>query len=214
MDPRSIVFLEEIFLEAVTLFVAFGVVFTFILGLWLLLQPAGALRFIDISSKGFSLRRWMKPLQIPRYQEKIFYRYNKPLGAVLLAGAIYSLYYFIFDYNQASLTHAFSRYFNVSTTDWLLEVMNIFLVAGNVFVMLIGFTILFFPGSLKAFEEKCNSWISTRNVYKVLDIENKVVDSMLLRYPRALGMLIVLTSFYVLTTFTVLVVTKNLSLIA
>lgn len=214
MDPRSIAFLKDIFFEAATLFIAFGVMFTLIIGLWLLMQPAGALRFIQSMNKWYSARRPMKPLEIPRFQENVFYRQHKIWGILLLAGAAYSLYYFIFDYNQAELVRDFSRYANKHIADWLLEVMSIFLVAGNVFVIVIGLIILIRPGLLKTFEAWCNRWISTRKVYKFLDIEHNGADSMLSRYPKALGALIILGSLYVLVNFTLLVVTRDMGLIA
>lgn len=210
MDLSSIAFLKEISLEAATLFIAFGVVFTFIIGLWLLMQPTSALRFIQSMNMWYSPRRSMKPLEVPRFQERAFYRHHKIWGVLLLAGAGYSLYYFLFDYDQARLVHDFSRYFNKHIADWLLEAISLFLLLGNVFVMLIGIIILLRPGLLKSFEAQCNRWISTRKVYKFLDIEHNGADSMLTRNPKVLGVLIILASLYVLVNFTLLVVTKNM----
>jgi len=198
MNEEYIKFLKDLAWDSLLYLLAGGAVIACIIGLIMLFAPQIFLRMNSALNKRYSMRKSTRFLEIPRHQEIGFYRYHKILGPLITAGALFSLYYILFVYDQNTLVHVFSKGYDPQVVDWLLEAMTIFLILGNVFVLIIGFLVTVRPSALKHFEEISNYWISTRSAYKSLDIDHQRADRFLTSHPRIVGGLVILGSAYVI----------------
>ncbi len=71
------------------------------------------------------------------------------------------------------------------------------LIAGNIFALLVGILMLTIPHRLEALFKISDRWVSTKRTFEPLDLMHDV-DRHVLRYPRVLGGVLVVSSLFVL----------------
>lgn len=71
------------------------------------------------------------------------------------------------------------------------------LIAGNLFTLLIGVMMLVAPHRLASMFKVSDRWVSTKRTFEPLDMVHDT-DNIALRYPRALGVILVLAAVFIL----------------
>ena len=188
--------------EGLVNFLLIGAVFAFSYGLLALFLPHKVIGFNERMNNWVSMRRRLKPLEIPRKQEQRLYHHHRILGLLLLIGSLFILYQLRFNYDLTELRNQLvvdNQYPVV--TEVLLTSAYAFLLWGALISALIGGIIAFRPSILKGVERRANRWISTRQALKFLDQSYRGADNFFNRNPRLSGILIAAGALYSLLIF-------------
>lgn len=88
--------------------------------------------------------------------------------------------------------------------DSMLYYLVVLLIFGNVFALAVGVLMLAAPQQLSALFKFSNRWISTRKVTRPLEIP-RATDGIVLRYPRALGAILLASAALILIKGTIFI---------
>ena len=188
--------LIEIALDALLWTLFGGGLFAVLVGVWLLLSPQSLMNFSRIANRWVSTRQATQWLETPRPIERFFYRHHKIFGVLLTLGAAFALYYLTVRYDSARMAAGLALPWKGPTVEIVADALLGFLIAGNIFVVGIGFIVLIRPSLLKRVEATSNRWISTRRLFKTLDNQSDLPDRFAVRQPRLLGVLLILGALY------------------
>jgi hypothetical protein len=168
-------------------------------GIALLLRPDW-LNHINKAANGWiSTRQAARPLGKSFNMEGFFYRYNQPLGIVLMLASGYMIYYFSSVFNAKS---AISSVFKTTTISpllmsGLLDALVLVFITSAVFAMLISLFLIFRPSMLRDFELAANKIISMRRSLKPLEVQRTGLDQFVFRHKQIIGLLLLLVSLYI-----------------
>jgi len=123
-------------------------------------------------NKRVSLRKLLRPLEIPREADEKIYKIRKVLG---VAALVCSLALFVV---QVKIDRLIYRYI---------------ITGASLFIFLMGLTFLLFPQSLRKWGSFLDKWFSLRRFLKPLDIMRDVEDEIYKRH-RILGIISLLSS--------------------
>lgn len=168
-----------------------------VVGLWLLAHPSSLLRLNTATSRWLSLRRSLRPVELPLHWEPKLYRHHRLAGGIVLAAAGYALYRWAFAFDRAALL----RYLDAAAgwdAGWIVDGGEIVFVAMNLLLLPVGVVLIVRPSLLKGLESWGNRWVSTRRASRPLDLPHEGVDRLAARHPRLIGAAIVLLSLYCL----------------
>ena len=170
--------------------------FSFVIGLLLLLRPSVVMRLNQWASALFSLRRSTKALEMPRYVDTAFYRHHKILGSIVTLTSAYVLYYFsmVYDTNALTGSMAHDGYDNIYGV--LYDAIRIIMLLTGVSSLVIGVIVFIRPSRLKAFESWSNHWVSTRRASRGLAEEKDQINQLAYKNPRLVGIIFVSLSIY------------------
>ncbi len=186
-----------------TLFTALllGALFGLVTGLWLLCAPASFFRLTAGWNRWFSLRPWLRFLEVPRYWESVFYRNHRLSGTLLLlaAGGVFAYFWILYDrarvLRQLDLT---------SGGVWALDGAVFLLRGASLVIAAVGLLVLLRPSLLKTPESHANRWVSTRRWLRPLEINRPLTDRLAQRRPRLAGFIITALSLYALVGLTLM----------
>lgn len=180
-------------------------VLTAITGLLLLLVPGWLLRLSERLNVWIDTSSWFRKLDEPHQLERLFYRHHVVMGALILAGSLYSLW-FIWRLQGGELLVLFPAAANRVLLEILQSVLIHVLLLGNLLALVIGLVVIVRPSLLKGLESRANRWVSSDRALSSLDKRVDVADRIIPGYPRLLGLLILLGSLYIMsnTLFAVL----------
>lgn len=176
-----------------------------IIGAWLVAHPPSALRVNAAASRWLSLRRSMRPLEVPVPSERGFYRRHRVFGAVVLAAAVYALYRWAYAFDRAALL----RYLDAALSwdaAWLVQGGEVVFVTLHLLLLPIGVVLLVRPSLLKSLEAWGNRWVSTRRAGRPLDLPHEGVDRFAERHPRLTGAVVLAGALYALLALTLALV--------
>jgi hypothetical protein len=180
----------------------FGALFAFLYGLIALLFPNQIIALNRTMGCWVSMRRSLKPLEVPRQQEQRLYHHHRTLGLLLLFSSLFILYQLRINHELPELRNQLatgSPYPLV--TEIVVTSAYTFLLWGALISMVIGAIIAFRPSLLKGFEKWSNRWISTRQALKFLDQSYRGPDNFFNRNPQLSGGIIITGALYTLLTF-------------
>lgn len=168
-----------------------------VVGVLLVFKPSVVINWNKKAGSTFSFRLSLRALDIPRYIDRVFYRHHKIIGTIVVFTSIYILYYFtqVFDAGVISSFMAGSAYLGFA--EIIAKALQLFLLLTCVATLVIGIIMFIRPSLLKGFEDWSNRWISTPEVTKALFVERDHADQLAFRYPRLVGMAIILLSLYI-----------------
>ena len=166
-----------------------GVVGVF-LGLGLISRNESLLRLLDRLNHWTSIRRSLKPLEIPRDVEQGARRHPRGIGVAVLIGAAFSLYFLLLRVSASDLTALLTTSGSKAAALWFANALRWALVAANVIALLIGVTLAFFPHSMGPLAARANRWISSRRLAMKADEMDLTLDLVVRAYPRIAGTLI------------------------
>lgn len=191
-------------LQALILFLLAGGLAGMVVGASLLLRPQGLLRL----SQG--LNRWVSTRHLDRSLERTvdldswFHRYRRSGSAVMLAGALYILYFFSISMNRADTLGGMVRYYRlpVPLLGGLLDALVLSALLGALFAAAVSAFLLLRPSLLRDFEQAANRWVSLRRALKPAEVQRNGLDDYVYRHGRGAGILLLLASLYVLALLT------------
>ncbi len=168
------------------------------IGAMLIFDSARVIRWNYALNRWYSTRRAMRPLDQPVDTKRVIYRWHRLLGALVFAGALYTLDVLAFRYQTGALVRVFRDLGRPDVLELVFESLRILLIVGNVAALLAGLVLCFRPSLLKGIEGWGDRQYSGRASTKPLDIMRYQPDDFVRARPRFVGLLLVLGSAYVL----------------
>ena len=133
----------------------------------------------------------------PRNQDRVFYRYHKIVGTIVVICSIYIFYVFLVDIGYEKMVLMLEKLANTAFTMWLYpQLLNILLLA-TVFSLLMGVIIFIRPSALKDFENWSNRWFDTNAKLKVFDTTHSFPEEKVKRNSRIFGLIVFLCGCYI-----------------
>jgi hypothetical protein len=192
-------FLSQIVNQALFVFLMVGAAFALIAGLLLIFDSRRAFRIGDWLNRWVSTREVVKPLEEHRNISRPLYRMHRLVGALICAGALYSLIVLGAPSGGTAIATSLAGLGpNKFFAAWVGESLRYVLLAGNLGALLFGVVFLVRPSALKSLEAWADRRISERKAIKPLEKMRMSADEFLRRHPRTVGVLVVLGSLYVL----------------
>lgn len=182
--------------QSLAIFLLIAALLGILLGLLLTFKPD----LMERINRGAN--RWISMRQIDRLLDRIisleqwFYQYHRPLGILVILGAVYILVYFGVLFDKAIALQRLAGYIPSVLLDGLLDALVLTSLIGAVAALFVGLLLWLRPSLLRGFEEEANQWISSRRAIKVLDVPHDQVNRFVARHARQIGYLLLLGSLY------------------
>lgn len=182
--------------QSLAIFLLIAALLGILLGLLLTFKPD----LMERINRGAN--RWISMRQIDRLLDRIisleqwFYQYHRPLGILVILGAVYILVYFGVLFDKAIALQRLTGYIPSVLLDGLLDALVLTSLIGAVAALFVGLLLWLRPSLLRGFEEEANQWISSRRAIKVLDVPHDQVNRFVARHMRQVGYLLLLGSLY------------------
>ena len=185
------------------------VVFFFISGLTLLaigvgliVNSRGSLRFFGGMNRWVSMRRATKPLETLRDTRQAVKSYRYWLAAIFVTGGAFALFGLFTQYDARAIIFVFGLDFlRPDFAVWLIDSVRWMLIVGNLIGIVVGIMLAFFPAALIALEARGSHWYSERQMTKGSDRLNLKLDDLVTAYPRNAGWIIVVFALGLIGAF-------------
>lgn len=171
-------------------------VFSFLVGVGLAIRSQRALAFFDYMNRWVSVRRMLKPLQVPHHVEPVLLQRPVLLGSSITVGAAVA----IMMLQGVDLRPSLQLFEGSLTPPEMLGVaenFKLFLLVGNALCVVVGMLILFFPRALTTLESYTDHWYALRRSMLPLDKMHTGLDSWVLKHPTSVGIVLSILSFSV-----------------
>ena len=175
-----------VFLYCVYVFFIFASVFSFIVGIAFMLRNDTMLRLFAFMNKSYSVRKAMKPIDIPHFVEPVLLKHPVQLGLGILLGALASIY-MLKDIDARVFQPMFLGPFSYFSALTLAGYTKSFLLAGNAGCAAVGFLLLFRPQRLASIEAYTDKWYTLRKQTRPLAIMHLGIDRWVLAHPTVFG---------------------------
>lgn len=174
-----------------------GGVLGLLTGVALIFNSAFVVRLSDKMNVWISTREAMQVLEEPIAIERTVYRWHRLIGALILAGALFTLYVLLWRFNGPQVVEALTKLLELGVAKWVAESLRIFFVLVNIAALVIAVVMILRPSALKGVEALANRRYSPRRGAHALDIPRVGPDSLLRTRPRLLGVVLALAGLYV-----------------
>jgi hypothetical protein len=145
-----------------------------------------------------SSRKAMRPLEAPIDIERAVYRWHRLVGALLLVGALFTLYVVTTRFQGPELSLVLGKFFRVEIAKWIGQSLRIFLIVANLAALLFAAVMILRPSALKPMEAWANRQYSGRQATRAWEIPRNLIDPFVQNNPRFIGALLTLASLCVL----------------
>lgn len=177
-------------------------------GVGMLVAPDRMRSTASASNQKYSLRKALKPLEIPRHTDRVIYRHHRIAGSLLALAAAAFLYVYLTDSPQLQISGWLAARLGTAAFSSTLAGLGGFLAVVNFLALLLGVVLAVRPSALKPLENVANLWVSTRQATRPLDKEYGQLDTLAWRMPRLTGIIILLAgSFIMVNLFQILIET-------
>jgi hypothetical protein len=164
-----------------------------LVGAGMLLKPERMAFLNQYFSRWVSMDKIGEQLDRPRWTERSFYRHHRLVGAILIIGAIFVLYIFLFRFNVRRISAV------TAPGNWeLLDALVGMLLVGSVLAALVGIIVLARPSLLRDIEKSINRWIPVEPAVKLFDSMRYSFDQHILRHRKIAGVLMVVGNLGIL----------------
>jgi len=197
-------FVEQWLIPALVIFLLIGSVFAFAVGLGLILRSAATFRFFGVMNRWVSMRKALRPAEIPRDADAALHRQSRILGAVFIVAAGLSLIVLVWEFDVAAIVSALRRDADSALVETLAQTVKWLLIVGDALAIVVGIAMIAAPQALAGLEVRANQWISMRKYDKNVDVMHMGVDKWAESYPRALGWSILLLAGFVIANLATL----------
>lgn len=181
------------------LFLLGGCVVGIVAGLAMLINPDGVLRLNQYLSKWYSTERLSDALDKQRKVEREIYRHHRLAGALIVVGAIYTLYILNFAFSRQATAVILSDRDNFSLVEWLLDALVLAFNVGCLTALVVGVILMMRPSFLKGSESRLNRWVNTEKSMHTLDVMRHGLDHFIASHLRITGALVIVGSIYVIS---------------
>lgn len=183
-------FVAHVVVPSVLVFVLIVGIVGILLGLALIARNESALRLLERLNHWTSLRRALKPLEVPREIEQGVRRHPRGLGIVILIGAAFSLYFLLLRVSASDFTALLAAGSTQGALLWFANSLRWALIGANVIALAIGIVLAFLPQMMGPLAAGANRWISSRRLTMKADEMDLTLDLVVRAYPRVAGTLI------------------------
>ena len=191
-------FISQIVGQTIVIFLLVGAVFALAAGLLLAFRSETAFRISERMNRWVSTRTAIRPLEQHRSISRPLYRMHRLVGALICAGAIYSLIVLGMPTGESAIVKSLSSLGPARFSAWLAESLRWILLAGNFGALLFGIVFIVRPSALKSLEAWADRRISMRRSTKPLEESHLTADVFVRAHPRFTGVMIILGSVYVM----------------
>lgn len=194
-------FLSQIVNQAVVVFLLLGTAVALLAGLLLMFDSARAFRISDWLNRWVSTRAALRPLEEHHSIARPLYRMHRLVGMLICAGATYALSVLASAAGGAAIGKSLSTLGSAAFTSWLSESLRYILITGNLAALAFGAVFIVRPSALKGVEAWADRRISGRKASKPLEEMHGPAERFTRAHPRAVGVVLILGSLYVLMNF-------------
>lgn len=184
-------------------FALIGSVVGIVVGIGLVASTAATLGFFGRVNRRISMRKALKPMEIPRSLETPGAR-HPILGTLFLLGGAFVAFALLTQLDPAKTVTALGIKRNVLGAAIAIGTARWFLILGGVLAVVSGVMLLFFPAAWQAVERRSNKWYSTRQMSAGADEMHFGLDRLVEAFPRAAGAIIGVASLVSSAAFAVL----------
>lgn len=169
------------------------------LSLMLLFAPRLAQSLSNILNRSVNVDKGIEYLDKEIEISDFFYSHHMAMGLALVAGSVFSLFFFFFSLDVSKFAGIFfgSRV-NIFTAEFIVSAITWIGKIGCLAGLVIGLVLAFKPDFMKRIENKMNSWFATKPMIDKLDKSSHDVDTFLFRYPVAVGLTGAVISFFLI----------------
>jgi hypothetical protein len=175
-----------------------GAVLSLVVGVMLIFDSARVMRWNYTLNRWYSTRQMLRPMAMPIDAKRAIYRWHRVLGALIFAGALYTLDVLAFNYSSGPLAGAFRDIGSPAVMRTAFDVLRIILIIGNVAALAAAAVLCFRPSLLKGLEAWGDQRLSSRTSIKPLEVMRYGPDDFVRGRPRTIGLLLTIGSFYIL----------------
>ena len=170
------------------------------LSLMLLFSPRLAQSLSNILNRSIDVDKGIEFLDKEIEISEFFYNHHIAVGLALVAGSVFSLFFFFFSLDVSKFADIFfgSRA-NISTAELIVSAVTWIGKIGCLAGLVIGLVLAFKPDLMKRIENKMNSWFATKPMLEKLDKSSHDVDTFLFRHPVAIGLIGAVISFFLIS---------------
>ncbi len=189
--------IDQLLVPSVILFFLTCSVLAVAVGVGLVFFSPTTLRFFATMNRYVSTRHAFKPLAVMRNVEEPVRRNRFLFGALISAGAAYSVFGLLMKFDTAAIVALYGMNFPAGLAAGLLEAVRWFMIALTAFALVIGVMLILFPNALRSFEKRANHWYSVRRLTQGADTMHLVLDKRVADFPRAFGLVLLLGALFV-----------------
>jgi len=192
--------LLEIGLQAIEILTLVFGILGMTLSLMLLFSPNLAKSLSNILNRSVNLDKKLEYLDKDIEISAFFYQHNIVVGMLLVAGSLFSLFFFLFSLDVekfsgiflGSQNHIFPGEIIITSIVWIGKVGCL---AGLIF----GSLLVYVPDKMRQMEKKLNSWFETKSMIEKLDKSTHDLDTFFFRHTTAVGLTGAVISFFLIS---------------
>ena len=170
------------------------------LSLMLIFSPRLTQNLSNTLNRSINVEKRLEYLDKDIQISDFFYNHHITMGLILVAGSVFSLFFFFFSLDVSkfagiffgSQSNLFAAELVVSAITWIGKV-------GCLAGLIIGLLLVFKPDLMKGIESRLNSWFETKPMIEKFDKTSHDVDSFFFRHPIAVGLVGAVISFFLVS---------------
>lgn len=195
----------KLLFHVLLLFLMAGGIAGLFAGAALVLRPAWLLQVSRSANRWIATRQAASVLERVIKVDRWFYRHHYESGTLLLAGAVFLIYFFTARFDRLRILIGLSNAFALPPviTVTLLDSAVLGILLGAAFALIISLFLLIRPSMLRGFEQGANQWISLRRALKPFEIVRVGVDEYVFQNVQMAGVLLLFGSLYILAVLTI-----------
>ena len=187
----------SVLLPTLIIFLFIGSLFALVVGTGLIVRSDSLFPFFRSMNRWVSTRGALKQVETPRNIENTLHRQGRLLGAVFLAGAVFSIAVLIQRFDVNAVAALFGRNLSPVAVQMAMQALKWFLLVCNALAVLVGLALIVSPQILARFEAHSNRWHSSRNATKDMDVVHLSIDKWVEAHPRGAGWIIIVLAVFV-----------------
>ena len=167
-------------------------------GIYLLALPKNAIRLAHRMNRWISTDSIFKKLDEPMYREKVFYRWHRLFGTVVIVASAYIMYMFLFHTHINVVAQSLPIFSEKEVNLWLFEALWYFFILVSALLLLVGFIIFVRPSMLKRIESRLNTWVGVDHKLDGLNQSYEIPDNILPGNVRLFGTAVLVGGLYIM----------------
>ena len=173
--------------STVVFFIVAGIALLAI-GISLMVNSAGTLRFFGRMNQWVSMRSASRPLEIPHDTRQAVQKYRYWFAAVFVIGGLYAVYGLLTQFDIRGVIKVFGlEFLRPDFATWVVDGARWVLVAGNLAGIVVGLLLAFSPDTVVKLEARGSHWYSERQMTKGANSLNLGLDTWVAAHARVAG---------------------------
>lgn len=184
--------------ESLLILLALGGLAGIFTGLLLIFAPQRVARISAVLDRWISTRHLDRALERHIMLDPWLYRHRHWTGALILAGALFILYFFAVQLEREVAVVGLARRFHLpaALTGGLLDALVLTALLGALCATFVALCLLFRPSLLRQFEQGANQWLSLRRAIKPMEIPRDDFNDFATEHARQVGLFLLIGGVY------------------